>query len=82
MYIILFEKRVIKDFEGVPKTYKEKIISKINDLSSKPFPPGTKKLKGRNAWRIRIGVYRVIYTVEHEKLIIMIVKVSHRKDVY
>jgi mRNA interferase RelE/StbE len=52
-------------------------------LRNNPFPPGCKKLKGfKNLYRIRIGNYRVIYSVQHEILIIEILKIAHRKDAY
>ena len=59
------------------------IKDRILPLKSNPFPPGHKKLKGfKNLYRIRSGNYRIIYSVEHEVLIIEILKIAHRKDAY
>lgn len=57
----------------------QKALSRIPD---EPFPPGTKKLSGREAWRIRVGVYRIIYEVHQDVLSILVVLVGHRKDIY
>ncbi len=52
------------------------------ELAFDPRPSGCKKLKGRNAYRIRIGDYRAIYDIIDNKLIITVINVAHRKDVY
>lgn len=55
----------------------------IRLLSDNPYPPGYKKLKGfKNLYRIRSGTYRIIYSLQHNVLVIEIVKIAHRKDVY
>jgi len=82
MYNIKFEKRVKKDLKGVPREKLQKIIVEIENLTNNPYPPSSTKLKGRDAWRIRIGDYRVIYTVNNNELLILVVKIGHRKDVY
>lgn len=59
------------------------IRDRIRLLSNNPFPPGHKKLKGfKNLYRIRSGVYRIIYSIQHGELLIEIIKISHRKDAY
>jgi mRNA interferase RelE/StbE len=63
------------------------IILAINErilvLQNDPFPSGYKKLKGfKSLYRIRVGNYRVIYSIEHDVLIIEILKIAHRKDAY
>lgn len=59
-----------------------KIIAAIRDLSNIPRPPGCKKLSGRLAWRIRVGHYRVIYEIHDNELLILVVVIRHRRDVY
>ena len=55
----------------------------VKILATNPFPPGFKKLKGfKNMYRIRSGDYRIIYTLHQDILIIEILKIAHRKDVY
>jgi mRNA interferase RelE/StbE len=62
---------------GWPNTYES-----IRDLSNQPRPPGCKKLSGRDAWRIRVGDYRVIYEITDFELVILIVHIGHRSEVY
>ena len=59
-----------------------RIISAIRSLASNPRPPGFKKLSGRPAWRIRVGVYRVIYEIHDDRLLVLVVAIGHRKDIY
>jgi len=83
MFQIVFAKSAQKDLEDLPKTEIQKILSKIEKLSSHPYPHGYTKIKGHsNLFRIRVGNYRVVYSVYKEEVIIDIVRISHRKDVY
>ena len=59
-----------------------RIISAIRSLADDPRPPGSKKLSGRPAWRIRIGPYRVIYEIHDDRLLVLVVAVRHRREVY
>jgi mRNA interferase RelE/StbE len=60
-----------------------RIIRKIDQLAADPFPPGTEKLNApTDLWRIRIGDYRVVYTVQRRELLVLILKVGHRREVY
>jgi mRNA interferase RelE/StbE len=58
------------------------IEDKILELENDPRPPGCKKLKGRDAYRIRIGDYRAIYEIQDQKLILTVITIGHRKNVY
>lgn len=51
-------------------------------LAEDPRPPASRPLRGRPAWRVRVGDYRVIYTIEDDVLLIVVVTVGHRRDVY
>jgi len=59
-----------------------RIISAIRELAGNRRPPGSKKLSGRTAWRIRIGAYKVIYEIHDERLVILVVALGHRREVY
>lgn len=71
-----------KQLAKINRADQPRIISAIRKLSNAPRPPDCKKLSGRPAWRIRIGQYRVIYEVHDEQLLILVVTVGHRRDVY
>jgi mRNA interferase RelE/StbE len=58
------------------------IIDSIRALASDPRPSGCKKLSGRQAWRIRVGDYRVIYEIYDQELVIVVVTLGNRKEVY
>lgn len=82
-YKIEWKKSAIKELKNLQKEDIPKIIRSVENLGSNPFPVGSKKLSGsENTYRIRIGVYRIIYQVKENSLIIQIVRVRHRKDAY
>ena len=51
-------------------------------LAEDPRPPASRPLRGRPAWRVRVGDYRVIYTIEEDVLLVVVVTLGHRRDVY
>jgi mRNA interferase RelE/StbE len=82
-YEIVIKKSAAKSIATLPKAIKESIFNHIFELSDEARPSGCKKLKGEdNAWRIRVGDYRIIYSIFDDILIIEVIRVSHRKDVY
>ena len=81
-YAVLILPSVQKQLDKLPNNTATRIEDKMMELESEPRPSGCKKLKGRNAYRIRIGDYRAIYDIIDNKLIITVINVAHRKDVY
>lgn len=82
-YKIKWKKSAYKELRNINDKYIPKIIVSIEKLSTNPFPSGAKKLSGsEKTYRIRVGDYRIIYEIEKQKLIIQIIRVRHRKDVY
>jgi len=81
-YEIYFKESVEKDFRTIPKEDLKKILQRIEALSDDPRPPGHEKLTAQERYRVRQGLYRIIYSVHDKALTIWIVKVGHRKDVY
>ena len=65
-----------------PTKMHELILSKILALQNNPFPSQSKKLTNREGWRIRVGDYRILYTVNSKKGEIVILSVAHRKEAY
>ena len=68
--------------QRVPQPDQDRLIAAIRSLSGEPRPVGAKKLRGREAWRIRVGDYRVIYEVDDGRRRVLIVTVGHRRDIY
>jgi len=82
-YSITFARSARKELEALDSVIVNKIFPKIESLSCTPRPRNCIKLRGgRNLWRIRIGVYRVIYSINDDKKLIDIIAVRHRRDAY
>jgi mRNA interferase RelE/StbE len=82
-YEIVFSKHAEKDLEKLPAKVVAKIIPVIISLEDNPRPIGCKKLKGySDLWRIRMGNYRIIYSIEDKILLVDIREVGDRKDIY
>jgi mRNA interferase RelE/StbE len=81
-YKLVFKKSVTKDLRPVPNKDVKRILQRIEALATDPRPVGCEKLSGQGKYRIRQGIYRIIYEIKDEELIITIVKVGHRRDVY
>ncbi|GHV69582.1 hypothetical protein FACS1894199_18490 [Bacteroidia bacterium] len=83
MYKLIIENAVLKDLRKIPAKYLIKIKSAINNLILLPRPFGYTKIEGsENKYRIRVGDYRIIYTIEDDILTVEVVKVDHRSSVY
>ena len=83
-YQILFTPRAKKELSKLPTDVRVRIIKALETLTENPISPGVTKLslKEENLYRIRVGDYRVIFSIENNKLIILVVKVGHRREVY
>jgi mRNA interferase RelE/StbE len=81
-YNIQFKESVRKDFRKIPKKDVLRILAKIEALADNPMPPQAEKLSGDDKYRIRQGVYRILYQIHARILTVVVVKVGHRKDVY
>lgn len=82
-YSIEFRPAVLKTLKQFPKRDLVRIKKKIEELGQNLPEPNTTKMKGNNSFhRVRIGDYRIIYEIHDDRVVILIVKVGHRKDVY
>jgi mRNA interferase RelE/StbE len=82
-YQITFSKSAEKEILNLPKKIGSQILAKIDLLAINPRPSGCKKLSGSlNSYRIRIGDYRVIYTIADKELLVDIITIGDRKEVY
>jgi mRNA interferase RelE/StbE len=74
---------VAKELEKLPSKAVQRISNAIHGLADNPHPRGCKKLVGEeNTYRIRVGEYRVIYEIHEREVLVLVVRVRHRKDVY
>ena len=81
-YRVILPRSVQKKLDRLPDDVVKRILSRLGKLETNPRPTDVKKLKGRNAWRIRIGDYRVIYEIHDRELQILVITVGHRREVY
>ena len=81
-YKLEFATSIRKDLKKIAKKEVQRILTSIEKLAEEPRPSGSKKLTNEELYRIRIGNYRVIYEVHDDRLIVLIVKAGHRKDIY
>jgi mRNA interferase RelE/StbE len=71
-----------KELTNLPKQEYPRVRDALKALCEEPRPPGCKKLKGRDGWRIRVGDYRVVYDINDAEGTILVVHIGHRRDVY
>ena len=81
-YRIEIRKSAEKEIERLPRRDSKAVLDKIHALSENPRPHGCKKLSGQEKYRLRSGHYRILYSIEDDVLIVYVVSVGHRKDVY
>jgi len=81
-YRILLSKTAQRQLNKLDDNLVDKLIAVINNLADNPRPNGYIKLRGRPAYRIRLGNYRIIYEIFDNRLIINIIALGHRKDIY
>ena len=80
---ILIKPSAAKEIEAVPlKKDRQRLVERILKLANNPYPPGCQKLSGQDRFRVRQGRYRIVYAVEDNELLVYVVKVGHRKNVY
>jgi len=81
-YEVRFRKSVSKDFDPIPRRDVQRIVAAIAALAANPRPPQARKLTGSGKYRRRCGAYRVLYEIQDDVLVVCVVKVGHRKDIY
>ena len=81
-YSLFIKPSAVKEIESVPKKDRLKIIERIHCLAIDPRPPGCEKLSGHDKYRVRQGLYRILYTIKDSDLVVSVVKVGHRREVY
>jgi mRNA interferase RelE/StbE len=81
-YSVSLSKTAVRQLDRLPEETAETILKAIHRLAENPRPHGVKKLKGREGYRIRRGDFRIIYDIYDRQLVIEVIAIGHRKDVY
>ena len=82
LYSIRFGESFQKDINKIPQKDRKKLLARIDKLAIEPRPYGYEKLSGMEYYRVRQGNYRIIYSIRDTELIVLIIKIGHRKDIY
>ena len=82
MYSIEIKSSAAREIEALPLRDRRQVVERIGLLAEEPRPRGCEKLVGGERYRVRQGDYRIVYSVEDARLIVWVVKVGHRRDVY
>ena len=82
-YRLLIKPSAVKDIEAIPlRRDRQRVVERISKLAEDPRPFGREKISGQEKYRVRQGRYRILYAIADQDLIVQVVKVGHRKDVY
>jgi mRNA interferase RelE/StbE len=81
-YDLRYLTSIARDLRGLPKADVRRVLAKAEKLRDDPYPRGSIKLAGRDRYRIRQGDYRILYAVDDTRVLVEIVKIGHRSDVY
>jgi mRNA interferase RelE/StbE len=81
-YRLEYEPGVLRSLGRLAKHVQRRILARLETLRDNPRPPGSIKLTGENAYGIRVGDYRVIYTIFDDRLLVLVIDIGHRRDVH
>jgi mRNA interferase RelE/StbE len=81
-YRLQFKRSVAKDLRDVPRADLKRILARIESLAEQPRPPGVEKLSEPERYRLRQGDYRIVYEIHDARVLVIVVKVGHRREVY
>jgi mRNA interferase RelE/StbE len=81
-YNVLYTEAFYESIKSIPKKDRERILKRTRALADDPRPFGSQKLSGFEQYRIRQGDYRILYTIQDDELIVIVVNAGHRRDIY
>ena len=82
-YRIEIKRSAAKALKKIPKANRKRIVDKIDSLAESPPNPDTTKMKGNNPFhKVSVGDYRIVYEIQEDVLVILVVNIGHRKDIY
>ena len=82
IYTLVLTPAAQRDVRKLDGTVQRRIVRKLSELSENPRMPGTLKMQGEDLYRVRVGDYRVLYAIDDDTVIVTVVRVRDRKDVY
>jgi len=82
VWTVTFKQSVAKDLRAIPNADVRRILDRIDTLATNPRGEGCVKLAGQDRYRVRQGVYRIVYEIHDDQLVVIVVKVGHRASVY
>ncbi|NMC05510.1 MAG: type II toxin-antitoxin system RelE/ParE family toxin [Candidatus Lokiarchaeota archaeon] len=82
MYKVVFTAKARKQLVELPRPVAKRIVEKVEELAMDPFSQDIKKLAGMAFYRLRVGDYRIIFDMKNDELLVLIIKVGHRKEIY
>jgi mRNA interferase RelE/StbE len=81
-YRVEFTPRAARDFKSLDGPVRGRIKQRIDSLADNPYPSGIRKIEGEELYRLRVSDYRILYQVKRKALLVLIVRIGHRGDVY
>jgi len=82
-YTVEFTARAVRDLRAIARADQERIAKRIDGLAENPRPYGVRKLEGEDGlYRIRVGDFRIIYLIEDRRLVVVVIRIGNRRDVY
>lgn len=82
-YVVEYDPTVVKEVRKLDKPVARRVVRAIDDLAVEPRPPGCRALTGYpGLWRIRVGDYRIVYTIKDTELVVLALRVAHRSTAY
>ncbi|MCX6405145.1 MAG: type II toxin-antitoxin system RelE/ParE family toxin [Actinobacteria bacterium] len=81
-YQVILRPQAKKSLSKIPKRERQRIEIAIDLLSTNPYPPASRKLVNRPEWRVRIGKYRILYEVIDNELVVLVISIGHRSEIY
>jgi mRNA interferase RelE/StbE len=81
-YRVLIKPSALKELDSIPKRDLKRIVERMRSLSEIPRPPGCEELSGEGRYRVRLGPYRIVYSIDDKSHEVLVVKVGDRREVY
>ena len=82
MYRVEIQSNALRELKRINRQDRQRILNVIDGLAENPRPAGSKKLTDRGDWRIRVGAYRIVYRIQERRLLVLVIRIGHRSDVY